>query len=516
MRFLAFASIACGGLALSWCVTNPARAEALAVSSTGSAASAARAFQAAPLFDPKSLSLKALPNGVRGVVRVANGSGLVSVQVWVKAGARHESDSNNGVSHLLAEAGMNGSQNYPRRVEAGGTITGGARESLEALGADAKTFTSRDATFYSVTIASQYLPQALRALSDAVLRPSLTDGTIVEQRVEVASQQRRRENDALDASADIAYRLAFEKHPYRKPAGGSAHSLEGVTGTQVRTFHKDRFVGPNISVVVVGDTSPQTAHKLIGQFFADARPATPDTSSKTTPEVAPPSFKTLSRRFATRNKIITLAFRAPGMANPSDVVAADLLLAHWKEGQDARLRALLLGPDDGTDDEAKEDEENNATSAPALAFDVDYLTQRDPGLMTVTLVVSPDARSGNAIDVVMGEIEKVQRDGLSDAELARARRALTRQYVQQSDSVSGQAGAIGFYEMIGDYNFALSYLDRIAGIKSDDVRRVAQKYLSRTSYVQVIAEPIPRPKPDTPPLEGGSGSITALLHLHVP
>lgn len=472
-------------------------------------------FKPAPLFDSQSLSVKTLPNGVRGLVRTATGSGLVCVQVWVKAGARYESDNNSGVSRLLAEVGLNGSQNYPRRVEAGGTLHGGVRESLENIGGDVKTFTSRDATFYSVTIAAQYLPQALRALSDAVLRPDLSNENIAESRTDVAGEQRQHENDALDASVDIAYRLAFEKHPYRKPASGSSHSIETVTANLARNFHQTHFIGPTISVVVVGDTEREVSHKLIGQFFSDA--VKPASAEKTTimPESAMPAFKTLARRFSTRNKIVTLGFRSPGIVNPTDVVATDILLAHWKEGDSARLRGILLGPqaDDDSDKTAPPDPATPKSTAPALGFDVDYLTQRDPGLLTVTLVVNPDSSGGDPVGLVMDEIEKLQREGLSADELARAKQSLTRQYIGQSDTVSGQAGALGFYDVIGNYNFAVEYLDRIGHITSDDVKRVAQKYLSRTSYVQVVAEPLPLPRPRVPgtPLEGGSGSITASI-----
>lgn len=486
-------------------------------------------FKPAPLFDSKAISEKTLPNGVRGLVRSSAGSGLVCVQVWVKAGARYEGENNSGVSRLLAEAGLNGSKNYPRRSEAGGTLRGGARESLETIGGDVKTFTSRDATFWSVTIASSYLPQALRAFSDAVLRPDLSSESIAEARSDVAGEQRRRESDALDASLDIAYRLAFEKHPYRKPAGGTSHSIETVTTNLARSYHQARFVGPNISVVVVGEASAGETQGLIAQFFADApgkAAATNTTTNQagTTPESAPPAFKTLARRFATQNKIVTLGFRAPGISNPTDVVATDILLSHWKEGQAAHLKSVLLGVREDEDEDEKAGQSQNSSEtpvtneAPALGFDVDYLTQHDPGLMTVTLVVNPDSRSKDAVTLLMDEIERVQRDGLSADALNRAKQSLKRQYIEQSDTASGQAGALGFYDMIGGYSFAVEYLDRIGRVSSEDVRRIAQKYLSRTSYVQVVAEPNPSARPDKPgvPLEGGSGSITASLQLPTP
>ena len=69
-----------------------------------------------------------------------------------------------------------------------------------------------------------------------------------------------------------------------------------------------------------------------------------------------------------------------------------------------------------------------------------------------------------------------------------------------------QAGALGFYDMIDSYEFAMTYLDRIARISLDDIKHVATKYLSKTAYVQATIEPIPRP--DDRPRDGGS-MITA-------
>jgi predicted Zn-dependent peptidase len=134
----------------------------------------------------------------------------------------------------------------------------------------------------------------------------------------------------------------------------------------------------------------------------------------------------------------------------------------------------------------------------------------------ITIVTNPQTRSSSATGVLMDEIERVQTWELSDEELSRAKAALTRQYMEQSDTVSGQAGALGFYEMISDYKFAVNYLDLITSVTADDVKRVANKYLSRTSYVQVIAEPQTRPKSEPGDAPGSANAVTASVRLRVP
>ena len=461
-------------------------------------------FKPASLFDPSALSQHTLPNGVRGVVRVSPGSGLICAQVWVRSGSRHEGQARNGASRMLAEAGLLASKNYPRRADAAGNTSGGVRDALESLGGEVKVFTARDSTFFSATLPSRFLPQTLRALSDAVLRPALDETTVGDARDEVTSDQRRRSGDALEALQDIAFRVAFDKHPYRNPASGTPQTLDSLGSANLRTFHQQRFVGPNISVVVTGDAPAATAHGLFAQFFAGAPAAGPE-GAPIAPETQALQYKSVSRRFPTINKIVTLAFRAPGIAAPDDVLATDMLLAHWKEGSGAKLRGVLLGPDN--DDDVKNE------GAPALGFDVDFLTQRDPGLLTISLVVSPrQGGASQAVGLVLDEIEKVRQVGLSPDDLARARAALHRQYMVQSDTLSGQASALGFYEMIGDYRFATGYLDRVDKVTSDDVKRMARKYLSRTGYVQVVAEPVNLPQ-EGPGGTGSANTLTAELHI---
>ncbi len=511
MRLLLPGGFICGaGLLCGTFAPTIVRAAVPDTAANSRAGAATVVFKAAPLFDAASLSVKTLPNGVRGLVRETRGSGLVSVQVWVRAGGRYENDAQSGASRLLAEVGLRGSQNYPRRVDVSGNISGGPREALEAIGSDVKTLTSRDSTFYSALVSAQFLPQALRALADAALRPTIADISVVDARLDVANEQKRRESDALFASQDIAFRLAFGKHPYRKPASGSSVNIEALSVGAVRLFHQAHFVGKNLSVVVVGDVPGAVSQKLIAQFFSSAR-AGSGTQSAIAGEGAAPEFKTLSRRFATLNRVVTLAFRAPGINNPDDVIATDILLAHWKEGSGARLRTLLLGPEKPAN--AKDDDKSDA---PALGFDADYLTQRDPGLLTVSLVLNPEASSA-AIGVLMDEVQRVQQQGLSDEELVRAKAALVRQYVEQSDTVSGQAGALGFYDMIADYKFATTYLDRIERATNDSLKRMANKYLSRTAYVQVVAEPQVRPRRDPgDSVPENPNTITASVRIQIP
>jgi zinc protease len=470
------------------------------------------AFKPVKLFDPATISQRTLPNGVRGVVKETRGTGLVAVQVWVRAGSRYESVSNAGASHLIQDIAMQTSKNYPR---SGGGVSGelggegGAASVVEALGGVTGAQTSRDATSFSATVGSSFLPAALRALSDATLLPRLTDAEVESAKLEIEAELQNRDSEPLTAVTDLAFRLAFAKHPYKRAALGTSEEVEKLNGKKVRDYHAARYVGSNISVVIVGDVQRDAAHKLIEHYFAGARVG--KTVDAIAPETTPLTYNSpVIRRRPIARTATALAFRAPGITNPNDVVAMDVLLSHWSEGREAAMRKVLLGDSDNADqrEEGLDDsEEPTAPQTPpmpgvpeptepeplALAFDVNFLTQRDPGLLLFTLVTEPDGRN-DAVRATLDEVAGVRQNSIPAAAIARAKTELSRQYIEQGDTLTGQAGALGFYEMISTYEFAVTYLDHIDRITATDIKRVANKYLTATGYVQAVIDAAPRPR----------------------
>ena len=461
------------------------------------------AFVPAPLFDRSQLSLRVLPNGVRSVVKAAPGSGLVAVQVWVRAGSRHEFADQGGAAHLMGVACLKASDGYSRQ-------SGGALTAIQSLGGTAFSQTSRDATNFSATVSKTFADKAVRILADAVLRPDLSEATLAADKDAARNGIQLRESDALSVSSDLSYAAAFTAHPYRRSPLGQITDIDALTFARLRAFQQERYSGANISVVVVGDISAARAHELVAQSFASAPRALPGARTQFgTPENAPLKPRTIRRSGTVARPTVALSFRAPGLDAAADVVAMDVLIAHWQEGRDAVLRRALLGaPIDAPDDADDESSTRSGTATPinpplALGLDIAFLTQRDPSLITFSLVAEQSS-TGRAVSTTFAEIARVRANGITSAQLERAKRVLRRQYVAQDETAAGQAGALGFYDMIGSYEFAAQYLDRINRITIADIKRVATRYLVPSSSVAILIVPEPTPRmPLNDPDDGG-------------
>ena len=479
-----------------------------AASALGTLPSAhAQNWTPAPLFERSQVTQTTLPNGVRAVIKPAPSSAeLVSIQVWVRGGSRAEKGGEEGLAHILEIAAVTGSKNQPYSDDDEGGLAGAIR----TVGGESGSLTSRDATFYSATVNRADWGRALGALADAVLRPDLSRAGITRAKIAVANELIGQAFDPVSTVSDLAYKTAFPRHPYGHSTLGSANVLGALSVERARAFYERQYVGKNISVIIVGAVPGVEALDAVKKVFADA---SPKAAPVVNPVAAPlPDTRDVSVKAPVERDVLALAWRSPGIKNPRDVVAMDTLLALWRESLDANLRRLLLR--DGEDGPLK----------PLVAsYDVDYLTQRDSGLVLVTLAGIEDREA--TIGAIESEIARLAQDGPTPAELERARAELRQQYIEQSEGPAGQAGALGFYEMIDTYQFAIDYLSLTQAVTGADVQRIAREYLAPAKEVRAALEPLPRPAPGNPtnPDDADAGgAITASwnraaapLHLEV-
>lgn len=443
---------------------------------------ASASFQTAPLFSAADISFRTLPNGVRALVKRTPGAETLSVQVWVRAGSRFESDVNAGVAHLIETAALRASKDLPARSSGDGGLAGAMRR----VGGDAGALTSRDATFYSATVATPFVQTAFNALADTVLRPDLSDASVEEAKLGVADDLTRRSLDSVASASDLAYATAFSRHPYRRSALGSDESVAALSGTKARDYYKRQYVGANTTVVLVGDIDFARGQNLIRAAFG-SMPRGVRAEPKVVLDPLPKKREAVRRAGLSRDAL-ALAWRSSGIQNPRDVVALDTLLSLWREGVNANLRARLLrgGPD-------------STTNPPlASAYEVDFLTQHDAGLFLITLAGTVDKDA--AQKAVLDEVERARDGALSPDEVERARTQLRHQYIEQGENPAGQAGALGFYDAISSFQFAVNYLSLCDSVTGDDLQRVARKYFAPTALVRVELIPLtpPQTRPDIP------------------
>ena len=100
-----------------------------------------------------------------------------------------------------------------------------------------------------------------------------------------------------------------------------------------------------------------------------------------------------------------------------------------------------------------------------------------------------------AIEAILEEVIRLRTEGVTAEELHRVKVNIESDLIYDRQTVQGQAGKIGYYEVTaGDVQFEKEYMRRIALLQSEDIQKVLKKYFkSHSNWPSVFWRPMKRP-----------------------
>jgi len=266
------------------------------------------------------------------------------------------------------------------------------------------------------------------------------------------------------------------EHPYGRPLLGTEQSVSQMKRDTILDFYHTYYVPSNVTVVLSGNLSPDDglamATKAFGSWAAKPLP-----SDKT---LVPPRMSQITTRGTTDavgRAYLVMGFNAPSVKDIPDAYAMDVLLTMLGQGGNDRLEADLLR------------KQKVVTTVSA-----DYLTQHDPGVMTVRATFEPQDLD-RVVAAIVAEIQSLRDTPVSPADLAAAKHALLSSYLFDVQTTSGRANALGFYNTIDTYQYDTNYIHNFEGVTAADIQAVAKKYLDPHAYA--LATLLPRSSPET-------------------
>ena len=87
------------------------------------------------------------------------------------------------------------------------------------------------------------------------------------------------------------------------------------------------------------------------------------------------------------------------------------------------------------------------------------------------------------------EIARLQSDGISEAELHKARKQTRAAFAYSTESVTEQAYGLAQSFILGDVNWFDRYAERLMAVTADDVLDVAKRYLAPRNRVVGVLYP---------------------------
>ncbi len=408
-------------------------------------------FPATHAAAPAEIQALTLDNGLRIIVWPDRDIPNVALYNFVRVGSRNEAPGITGLAHFFEHMMFNGTGRRP---------PGEFDREMEAHGGSNNATTSDDLTTYMDWFPKDALELVFDLEGDRLGHLAFDPKVVESERGVVYSERRLRvDDDNTGFLAEQVQSTAFAAHPYHIPTIGWPSDIEGWTLADLQSFFKMNYAPNNCTFVVAGDVDPEQVFALARKYLAPIPRQAPPPAIRTVEPVQPGEKRvTIPRRAQT--PLLQLAYKAPKADDPRNVTLG-LLSTILAQGDASRLHRVLV-------EEKK------------LAVNVDVYLQEgfDPGLFWV-FVTLPEGGDPAVVEAAIdAEFAKLVKEGVTDAELARARNLRNAAYFQQLGTINGKARLLGEYEVMhGDYRKLFDLPDEIARVTREDVRAAAKDLL---------------------------------------
>ena len=244
---------------------------------------------------------------------------------------------------------------------------------------------------------------------------------------EVVKEERRMrfENQPFGRLPEIIFDKAFTTHPYRHQTIGSMADLEAASINDVREFHGTYYVPNNATVVIVGDFDTAQALKL-GRAVPRPRAA-----GQPVPRDIPAEPRAHGRKLVHRDRAVAAAGRGVVVSHHARRASGRVSAAHPGEDDVGRRQFAALsvaGVREADRAGGVRRGEAHRASQPVLH-----------GGDRAARASSP-TRSCAALQA---QLERVKAEGVTEAELNRAKRQFARDYILGRETVRQKALHLG-------------------------------------------------------------------------
>jgi zinc protease len=454
-----------------------------------------------------------LRNGLTVIIRERHSSPLVAVNVSVKAGLINDPDDLAGMSRLTRYMVLKGTPKRP-----GAAVD----RDVARLGGTLSSEISYDLTSYSLIAPSESYQAMVELLADLIQNPAFKPED-VKGAAQLALLESRREQDAVDRAAiEKLFATAFTVNRLKRGSAVSDTFPSRATRDQAMAFYQNFYHPANTVVTIVGDIFGLKALGQIQVNFGDFKkaevnqaptpaPGAPKTtaanpkqaptptaptdgksnnqasnqtaaqpanqpsgqSAPTTPQSAiveePPQDKLRygNSRADLSESVVTIGYQTPALKADKEAGTLQLMAAVLGLGQGSRLWQGL-----------REGQSSRDKAGVVFEIEANQLSLSSAGMFVVRMRIDPN-RIDRAEAEFFREIERFRRELIGDAELARARVMLEKDYLDTVSRYEAEAATLARYQIqSGDHKLFDKILKQIRASTAQELQQAAAKYLA--------------------------------------
>jgi zinc protease len=397
-----------------------------------------------------------LPNGLVVLVNENPTSPVVAASLFVRVGARWETEADAGITNLLQHLLMRG------------TTRRSALEialAAEDIGGGISAVSDADHAEIRGAALGRHWAALLELMADVALRPALDSDELAAERRQILRAIRNRQDQPQALAADTVMARLYGGHPYGAPPFGRSAVVERLDAAALRAHHERFYRAGRMILSVSGDVKREEIVAEAARLWAEARPGDGGLDAELVPVAATAGRVAVAHPSAQAQ--VMMAFVCPPIGHP-DYAAMKVLAAGLGGGMGGRMFRGIR------------DAQGLAYSANAL-----YPSRVGPSYLLAQIGTAP-ASAARAEEAMRIEVEKIRDAGIDGAELERARMYVLGQFALDRRTNARLAWYAAFFESSGvGHDFPRRYARLVEAVTAADVRRVAGAYLGAPSIVSL-------------------------------
>ena len=383
---------------------------------------------------------------------------MVSIELLIDAGSRHDMPKQEGLANLTARLLTYGTQ---RRTALQ------ISDTLDFIGAGLSAGCGEDLATVSMTVLKKDLATGIELLAEVLTLSTFPQEEIDRQKQSIIASIKAREESPGDIAQRRFAAALYPQSPYGRPVEGSEASVKGLEQQSLRAFY-ERYYRPNRTILsVVGDISHQEIAGALNEAFRSWPKGEPATAPVAPSKVGTGETLRVNKELTQAN--IILGHEGVGRENP-DYYAIQVM-NYILGGGGFSSRTL-----------------DSIRNERGLAYSVYSYFSAEKGHGTFELVMQTKNETAlEAIRIAKAEIRRMREELVTEQELSDAKDYLTGSFPLRFDTnrkVANFLAQVEYFQLGLDY--PERYADFIKKVTREDVQHVAQKYLKPDTLITVI------------------------------
>lgn len=397
------------------------------------------------------VTIRKLENGITCVMEPLSYVGSCALGIWVRTGSVNEVPENSGISHFIEHMMFKGTKKRTAKQIA---------EDVDNLGGQINAFTGKEATCYYIRTLTENLGPAMDILFD-MFTGSIFDTEEMNRERNVIKEEMKMIQDSPDEDAqDTILELVFKGNALGKSIIGTNESLDGIDRNAILSYLDEEYTRDNVIVSIAGNFDPDEAAAVIEEKTSSMKAEAVRREYEN--EAYEPSYKVKVKDIEQSH--ISMAVRTIPYED-EDRYAFSLLSSIMGGSMSSRFF-------------------QNIRERKGLAYSVYSVNSsfKRGGYFDIYAGVAHD-NVEKAVEAVREELLLLKKNGVTKAELSKAKEQMKSSYIFGQESVSNRMFSQGKnVTLLGKNIGPDEVMKLIDGVTMEDIERAADVITDIDSY----------------------------------